>query len=174
MGDRCELVMRTRRADYERCGMEDYFHSVTEDGEFVDLEAEEANYGYSTELERWTKQGAVFVGHHGAGGSYPGHYFAAHNEGWTGPPGGYAPSIYAEMSECDGAVVVEVDIVTGEPTPRSVQLAREFALVNRAACAVLRVCPCCHMPPGQCYRKNRQTTPEPAAAAEKGGEHDGR
>jgi hypothetical protein len=159
--------MRTRRADYERCGMEDYFHSVTDDGEFVDLEAEEANYGYATELERWTKQGAVFVGHHGAGGSYPGHYFAA-----AAHPDG--ASTCAEISECDGSVVVEVDIVTGEPTPGSVQFAREFALVNRAACAVLRVCPCCHMPPGQCYRKKSQTTPEPAAAAEKGGEHDGR
>jgi len=160
MGDRCGVLMVTRREDYERLAMQEYFES--EEGEtLVELEESEANYAYCNELVEWAAKGAIFVGNHNEGGSYPAGVFASDGEN------------YAENNAIDGAPVVSIDDLTGAPHQESLTAARYYVLVHRNACKKLGVCACCHRLPGECYRaaKNSQTTPETATV--KGGERDG-
>ena len=82
MGDRCYYRAEIRREDlcrfmdllvgekYETVEEFLKIYTDTDDGPLIEIEVEEINYGGHRATEKAAKEGLVFRGSHGAGGSY--------------------------------------------------------------------------------------------------------
>jgi hypothetical protein len=79
MGDRCYLRLWCLPDEEEKIRAELDFSVDEDDGspDAICLVEEEANYAYSSDLERLAKAGFVFHGYHGEGSSYGPGVFAA-------------------------------------------------------------------------------------------------
>ena len=86
MGDRCWLqvtVHRNHVDEFWKAVDDDPKYAESEEDEWGNMryQIDEANYGWSDQLDAAAAQGCVFEGDHGAGGEYGPHSFASQGDG---------------------------------------------------------------------------------------------
>lgn len=125
MGDRCQIHMTFRAADYnadeELRGYFEYEDWKTSAAGTVNVEEGQANGGYCEEREEWAKR-YPFIGEHGPGCEYGPFVFASDGQGQY--------SEFPANGAGDPVVSIQGD---GLPHPRELEAVQWFVQVRSAA-----------------------------------------
>jgi len=117
MGDRCYLGMSLAERDLPI--LREILHYKAEDivdkaeNGIAEIEEQEADYGWYTELQELAKRGIPFYGNHGPGGEYDAHSFCG------------LKNHYYEVGVSDGDIIIKAN-EDGSPNRESARNVKKY------------------------------------------------